>query len=283
MSRSPRRRAARPGWSSSTRPSSTRSSRDSGTSSGRARSASAGISRFLGLAEHLESGWDKPPETDTEWTASDNYKAFVAGSSDGWRDAAIASGEDAEAARGAAERHRRLLHRARLMHAFDVLGDPVRRRILELLADAERVVGRRRRDRSPASSASASPPSRSISKVLRESGFATVRADAQRRLYSVDRCRLREVDQWLDRFRAFWEPKLEALATEIARGKRKRRLENLDRHPGLDPGSTFYRRRVRRRCAGEPGMTRCDLAHDSLEDFASPLRQFGTAPDGHWT
>lgn len=59
---------------------------------------------FLGLAEHLESGWDKPPETDTEWTAGDNYKAFVAGSSGGWRDAAIASGEDAEAARTAAER-----------------------------------------------------------------------------------------------------------------------------------------------------------------------------------
>jgi len=59
---------------------------------------------LLGLAEHLESGWNKPPETDTEWVASDNYKAFVAGSSSGWRDAALAFGEEAEAARGAAER-----------------------------------------------------------------------------------------------------------------------------------------------------------------------------------
>lgn len=59
---------------------------------------------FLGLAEHLENGWDKPPETDTEWTRSDNYRAFVAGSSGSWRDAAIASGEDAEAAREAADR-----------------------------------------------------------------------------------------------------------------------------------------------------------------------------------
>jgi uncharacterized protein YndB with AHSA1/START domain len=59
---------------------------------------------FLGLAEHLENGWNKPPETDTEWTKSDNYKAFVAGSSGGWRDAAVASGEDAEAAREAADR-----------------------------------------------------------------------------------------------------------------------------------------------------------------------------------
>ena len=59
---------------------------------------------LLGLAEHLESGWNKPPETDTEWVGSDNYKAFVDGSSSGWRDAAIASGEDGETARGAAER-----------------------------------------------------------------------------------------------------------------------------------------------------------------------------------
>ncbi len=62
-------------------------------------------------------------------------------------------------------------------------------------------------------------------KVLRESGFATVRADAQRRLYAVDPAPLREVDQWLDPFRAFWEPKFEALATEVARGKRQKRLE----------------------------------------------------------
>jgi len=59
---------------------------------------------LLGFAEHLESGWDKPPETDTEWVASENYKDFVAGSSGGWRDAAIAGGEDAQVARGAAER-----------------------------------------------------------------------------------------------------------------------------------------------------------------------------------
>lgn len=109
------------------------------------------------------------------------------------------------------------------MHAFDVLGDPVRRRILELLADAERssgdvvaIIAREYGISQPAVSQHL--------KVLRESGFATVRADAQRRLYSVDSLPLREVDQWLERFRILWEPKLEALATEIARGKRKRRL-----------------------------------------------------------
>ena len=110
------------------------------------------------------------------------------------------------------------------MQAFDVLGDPVRRRILELLADGEAssgdvvaVIGREFGISQPAVSQHL--------KVLRDSGFATVRADAQRRLYSVESAPLREVDQWLDRFRAFWEPRFEALATEIARGKRKRRLE----------------------------------------------------------
>jgi hypothetical protein len=46
-----------------------------------------------------------------------------------------------------------------------------------------------------------------------------------RRIYAVQPRRLREVDDWLDRFRAFWRPRLDALATEIARGKRKRRLQ----------------------------------------------------------
>ena len=62
-------------------------------------------------------------------------------------------------------------------------------------------------------------------KVLRESGFARVRAAAQRRLYSVDPAGLQTVDAWVGQFRSFWEPKLDALATEIARGKRNRRGE----------------------------------------------------------
>jgi DNA-binding transcriptional ArsR family regulator len=60
-------------------------------------------------------------------------------------------------------------------------------------------------------------------KVLRDSGFASVRADGPRRLYTVDATPLREVDEWVEQFRGFWEHKLEALATEVARGKRKRK------------------------------------------------------------
>ena len=61
-------------------------------------------------------------------------------------------------------------------------------------------------------------------RVLREAGFATVRPEGARRLYAVDPEPLRDVDAWLDRFRAFWTPHLDALATEIARGRRQRRL-----------------------------------------------------------
>ena len=65
-------------------------------------------------------------------------------------------------------------------------------------------------------------------RVLREAGFATVRPEGARRLYAVDPEPLRDVDAWLDRFRAFWTPHLDALDTEIARGRRQRRLA---RHP----------------------------------------------------
>ena len=61
-------------------------------------------------------------------------------------------------------------------------------------------------------------------KVLRDSGLATVRPEGTRRLYAVNSEPLRELDAWLDRFRCFWTPHLEALATELARGRRERRL-----------------------------------------------------------
>lgn len=63
-------------------------------------------------------------------------------------------------------------------------------------------------------------------KVLRDNGFATVRTEGTRRLYSVDTAPLREVDRWLDTFRRHWTPRLDALATEITRGKRQRRATN---------------------------------------------------------
>lgn len=107
------------------------------------------------------------------------------------------------------------------MHAFDVLGDPVRRRILELLAESEHRSGdivTVIRDEFGISQAAVSQHL----KVLRENGFASVRVDAQRRIYVVETDPMQEINAWLDRFRHFWEPKLSALETEIVRGKKKR-------------------------------------------------------------
>lgn len=103
-----------------------------------------------------------------------------------------------------------------------MLGDPVRRRILELLADGEHSSG------AVVAVISAefgiTQPAVSMQlKVLRDSGFATVRAEGVRRIYAVDPTGLREVDAWVTRFRGFWEPHLDALGTEIARGQRARR------------------------------------------------------------
>jgi DNA-binding transcriptional ArsR family regulator len=108
------------------------------------------------------------------------------------------------------------------MHAFDVLGDPVRRRILELLAEGEYASGEVVEVISKEFGITQSAISQHL-KVLRESGFATVRAERTRRIYAVDTRPLAEVDAWLERFRRFWAPPLEALATEIARGKRRRK------------------------------------------------------------
>ena len=60
-------------------------------------------------------------------------------------------------------------------------------------------------------------------KVLREAGFATVRVQGARRLYVVKADPLHEVDDWLQPFRQFWEVRLDALGTELARGRRARR------------------------------------------------------------
>lgn len=108
------------------------------------------------------------------------------------------------------------------MHAFDVLGDPVRRRILELLADGGELASGQVCEVIHAEFAISQPAVSQHLKVLRDSGFARVRPEGTRRLYAVDPAPLRDVDAWLDRFRQFWAPPLEALATEIARGRRER-------------------------------------------------------------
>jgi DNA-binding transcriptional ArsR family regulator len=108
------------------------------------------------------------------------------------------------------------------VHAFDVLGDPVRRRILELLADGEQSAGTISTVIQQEFGITQPAVSQHL-RVLRDHGFTTVRAVGPRRLYAVDPAPLREVERWLDQFRAFWNQRLDALATELARGRKRRR------------------------------------------------------------
>jgi DNA-binding transcriptional ArsR family regulator len=120
-----------------------------------------------------------------------------------------------------------------LVHAFDVLGDPVRRRILELLAEGESTSGAIAAVVQAEFSISQPAVSQHL-KVLRESGFATVRPEGARRLYAVDSAPLHEVDAWLEPFRRFWEQRLDSLATELARSKRERRLAAATTNPSKE-------------------------------------------------
>ncbi len=110
------------------------------------------------------------------------------------------------------------------MHAFDVLGDPVRRRLLELLADGDRSAGELTEEVVREFGITQSAVSQHL-KVLRENGFASSRAEGPRRLYSFETEGMRQVDDWMAPFRRFWTQRLSALETEIARGKGERRRQ----------------------------------------------------------
>jgi DNA-binding transcriptional ArsR family regulator len=111
------------------------------------------------------------------------------------------------------------------VEAFDVLGDPVRRRILELLAGGERTAG----DVVEVIAAEFGLTQPAVSRqlrILRESGFATVRAEGTRRMYALDEGGIGDVEAWIRTLRREWEQRLDALGTELARGRRARRMTN---------------------------------------------------------
>ena len=104
------------------------------------------------------------------------------------------------------------------MNLYEALAEPNRRRIIELVGEGERTAG----DIVDALEISQPGVSRHL-RVLREAGLVDVREEAQRRVYSLRAEPLAEVDEWLGRYRALWENRLDALHTEIARGKHERR------------------------------------------------------------
>jgi DNA-binding transcriptional ArsR family regulator len=94
--------------------------------------------------------------------------------------------------------------------ALDVLAEPSRRRILDLLREEERSVGELV-DRLPLSQPGVS---RHL-KVLRDAGLVQARQDAQRRLYAVRPEPLAEIDAWLAPYRSLWAQKLDALESHL--------------------------------------------------------------------
>jgi DNA-binding transcriptional ArsR family regulator len=97
-----------------------------------------------------------------------------------------------------------------MLSTFDVLAEPTRRRILDLLRDAERPVNEL------VTSLNVSQPG--VSKhlrVLREAGLVEARVDAQRRVYRVRAAPLAEIDEWLAPYRRLWSKRLDALERHL--------------------------------------------------------------------
>lgn len=101
---------------------------------------------------------------------------------------------------------------------LQALADGSRRTVLEILRDHPATAG----ELADALPIARPGVSRHL-RVLREAGLVGVRQDAQRRIYSLRPEALREVDEWLEDYRALWQSRLDALHTEVARGKRGRR------------------------------------------------------------
>lgn len=101
--------------------------------------------------------------------------------------------------------------------AWEALADPTRREIVRRLAAADQTAG----EVAGAFAISRPGISRHL-RVLREAGLVTARTDGQRRIYSLDVEATAEVERFAAEVRAFWEQRLDALDTEIARGRRAR-------------------------------------------------------------
>lgn len=107
------------------------------------------------------------------------------------------------------------------MHAFDVLGDPARRRLVELLAEDDHTAGALTDVIADEFGISQPAVSRHL-RVLREAGFASAAARGTSRVYRLEPRAVEELDHAVERYRALWRQRLDALSTEIARGRRGR-------------------------------------------------------------
>ena len=100
---------------------------------------------------------------------------------------------------------------------FETLADPTRRRIVAALKSGEHAVG----DLVEQVDIAQSGVSRHL-RILHEAGFVEVRADGQRRLYSLRPEPFQEIDAWMDDYRRLWEQRLDRMAQELERRRRDR-------------------------------------------------------------
>ena len=96
-----------------------------------------------------------------------------------------------------------------------VLADPIRREIIDLLAEHERSAG----ELGAAFTVSQPAISRHL-RVLREAGLVRVRGEGQRRIYRLDPAPLAALDEWLARYRHYWSGRLDALEDRLAERRR---------------------------------------------------------------
>ena len=122
------------------------------------------------------------------------------------------------------------------MHALDLLGDPVRRHLIELLAQGDSTAGDLTAIVQAAFGISQPAVSQHL-RVLRDNGLVSATAEGRTRRYHLERGKLAEAEQWLASLRSPWESPLDALATEIARGKRNRqhRLRSTKDRSAIQP------------------------------------------------
>ena len=116
------------------------------------------------------------------------------------------------------------------MHPLDVLGDPVRRRILELLLALGDSPAGAITEVIRAETGISQPAVSQHLRVLREQEFVTVRSEGTKRIYALRPEAFAPVAAWLAPFNDQWASPLGALGTEIARGKRQRRTADAADH-----------------------------------------------------
>jgi DNA-binding transcriptional ArsR family regulator len=105
------------------------------------------------------------------------------------------------------------------MDALEAIGDPVRRRFVELLGEGDLTAGDLA-ERATAEFGISQPAASRHLRILRETGLVTSAVDGKRRVYTLDRERLDAAAAWFDGVLGFWSQRLDALETELARGRR---------------------------------------------------------------